>query len=184
MTSNRSGDQAPQVIATFMIAMLTAVPAAADDTVPAQPEPALRYTGNLDGEYVFLGPVGGAVQIEGAWDGAFGAEGGIVRVRERRVLSAAGVMLGGIRYSARDGGRLWLEGVVGTRRLPGLGRTLLGLSVGPAVELGTVQHPRAGVTASAWVFAGVIPYVRAGSFDEAGSYVELGLALALPVGRW
>jgi hypothetical protein len=185
MTSNRSGAPAPQVGAAFMIAVLTAAsPAVGDDTVPAQPEPALRYTGDLDGWYAFLGPVGGAVQIEGAWDGAFGAQLGVVRVRERRAVSAAGVMLAGNRYSARDGGRLWIEGVVGTRAIPGLGRALLGLSAGPALELGTVQHPRAGVTASAWVFAGVIPYVRAGTFDEAGSYVEVGLALALPVGRW
>lgn len=185
VTSNCSGALAPQAAVAFVIAMLTAAsPAAADDAVPVQPEPALRYTGDLDGEYVFLGPVGGIVQIEGLWDGAFGAQVALVRVRERRVLSAAGLLVSGARYSERDGGRLWFEGVVGTRRIPGLRRTLVGISAGPALELGTVQHPRAGVTGSAWVFAGVIPYVRAGTFDEAGSFVEVGLALALPVGRW
>lgn len=185
MSSDGSGARGPQRVGAFVIVMLTAAsPAVADDTVPAQPEPALRYTGDLDGEYVFLGPVGGAVQIEDAWDGAFGAQLGVIRVREQRVLSAAGLMLAGNRYSARDGGRLWLECVVGSRRIPGLGRTLVGISAGPALELGSVQHPRGGVTGSAWLFAGVIPYVRGGTFDEAGSFVEVGLALALPVGRW
>jgi hypothetical protein len=184
MTPNRAGAPSPQVIAWFVIAMLTAAPAAADDAVPAQPDPALRYTGDLDGEYVFLGPLGGAVNIEDAWDSAFGGQLAIVRVRERRALSAAGLLFAANRYAERDGGRVWMEGLVGTRAIPGLGRTLVGLSVGPALELGTVQHPRAGVTGAAWVFAGVIPYLRAGTFDEAGSYVELGLALALPVGRW
>ena len=185
MTSNRLGERAPQVLAAFVIAVLTGPAAAvADDTVPAQPEPALRYTGDLDGNYVFLGPLGGAVQIEATWDGAFGAQLGVMRVRERQVVSAAGVMVAASRYSARDGGRVWLEAVVGTRRIPGLGRTLVGLSAGPGVELGTVQHPRGGVTGTAWVFAGVVPYVRGGTFDEAGSFVEIGLAIALPVGRW
>jgi hypothetical protein len=185
MTSNRSGARAPQGLAALMIAMLTAPsPSVADDTIPAQPEPELRHTADLDGAYVILGPVGGAVQIEGAWDGAFGASLGALRIRERRALSAVGGLGGAIRYAARDGGRVWLEGVIGTRAIPGLGRTLVGLSVGPALELGTVQHPRAGVTGAVWVFAGIVPYVRAGTFDEAGGFVEIGLAVALPVARW
>jgi hypothetical protein len=183
-TSFRPGARAPQAIAALMTVVLTAPSAAADDTIPAQPEPALRYTGDLDGDYVILGPIGGAVQIEDAWDGAFGAGLGWLRVRERRALSAAGATLSASRYSERDGGRLALEVVAGTRRIPGLGGVLVGISAGPALELGTVQHPRAGVTGAAWLFAGVVPYVRAGTFDEAGAFVEVGLALALPVARW
>ena len=154
----------------------------ADDVPPPQPTPDLHYTGDLDDDYVILGPVGGAVRIEGAWDSAFGGEVGWLRLRERRALSMFGAAVGAVRYAARDGGRVWSEAMVGTRRAPG--GFLIGLAAGPAVELGTVQHPRIGFTSSVWVFAGVVPYVRAGVFDESGTWVELGLALELPVWRY
>lgn len=157
-------------------------PASGDDGVPPpQPEPALAYTGDLDGHYLYLGPVGAAVRIESTWDGAFGAQLAWLRIRERRALSAIGVAVSGSRYSARDGGRAWIEATVGSRRLGGV---LIGASVGPAVELGSLEHPRAGVTGAAWVFAGVVPYVRGGTFQEAGAFVEVGVAIALPVWRW
>lgn len=154
---------------------------AGDGEPPPQGSPVLPSSDDLDGDKLFLGPVGGAIAIEGAWDSAVGGELVWLRIRERRAIAAAGAGFGYVKYAARDGGRMWLEGVVGTRRLGGF---LVGATVGPAMELGAVQHPRIGATASAWVFVGVIPYVRAGVFDEAGSYVELGLALELPVWRF
>jgi len=154
---------------------------AGDGEPPPQTPRALPASDDLDGDKLFLGPVGGAVHIEGTWDSAVGGELTWLRIRERRLVSAAGVGFGYARYAARDGGRLWLEGVVGTRRLGGF---LVGATAGPAMELGDVQHARVGATASAWVFVGVIPYVRAGVFDEAGGYLELGLALELPVWRF
>lgn len=156
------------VVASLAIAS----PAAADE---------LPDTGDLDGSYLFLGPVGAAVTIEEEWDGAFGGHAAWLRIRERRAIAAAGASLGGVRYSARDGGRVWLEGVVGTRRL---GNVLIGLSAGPAIELAPTEHPRAGVTGAAWLFAGIVPYLRGGAFDEAGAFVEIGVAIALPIGRW
>jgi hypothetical protein len=167
-----------------MIALMVATTTSAradDGDPPAEPPRALPYSGDLDGDRLLLGPVGAAVRIEAEWDTAFGASIGWLRLRERRALSAFGVTFGGARYSARDGGRLSLEGIAGTRRLGGV---LIGLTCGATVELGDVQHPRGGVTGSAWVFAGVVPYVRAGWLDEAGGFVELGLAIALPVRRW
>jgi hypothetical protein len=164
--------------------MLLAIPAlglADDGEPPAQHPHALRSTADLDDEYLWLGPVGGAVSIDGTWDSAFGAELAAVRVRERRVLSAAGIAMGATRYSKRDGGRVWIEGLAGTRRLPG--RALLGVTAGPAVELGTLEHPRMGFTGSVWGFFGVTPYVRGGWFAEAGAFVEIGLAIELPVLR-
>jgi hypothetical protein len=164
----------------LMVAATTS--ARADDgDPPVEPPRALPYSGDLDGDRLLLGPVGAAVRIEAEWDTAFGASIGWLRLRERRVLSAFGAAIGGARYSTRDGGRVWLEGVAGTRRLGGV---LIGVSGGAVVELGEVQHPRGGVTGSAWLFAGVVPYVRAGWLDEAGGFVEVGLAIALPVRRW
>lgn len=146
-------------------------------------EPALPYTGDLDGDYLLLGPLGGAVQIEGAWDGAFGAQGAWLRVRERRPVSAAGVVVGGARYSRRDGGRVWVEGVLGTRSLLPFHR-LAGVSAGPVVELLDTEHARLGVGGTVWLFSGIVPYVRAGWLDEAGAFVEAGIAVELPVVRW
>jgi hypothetical protein len=168
------------LVIVLMVAATTS--ARADDgDPPVEPPRALPYSGDLDGDRLLLGPVGAAVRIEAEWDTAFGASLGWLRLRERRALSAFGLAFGGARYSARDGGRVSLEGIAGTRRLGGV---LLGATFGGIVELGDVQHPRGGVTGSAWVFAGVAPYVRGGWLDEAGGFVEVGLAIALPVRRW
>jgi hypothetical protein len=170
----------PILVIVLMVAATTS--ARADDgDPPVEPPRALPYSGDLDGDRLLLGPVGAAVRIEAEWDTAFGATIGWLRLRERRALSAFGLAFGGARYSARDGGRLSLEGIFGTRRLGGV---LIGATFGGVVELGDVQHPRGGVTGSAWVFAGVVPYVRAGWLDEADGFVEVGLAIALPVRRW
>jgi hypothetical protein len=76
---------------------------------------------------------------------------------------------------------MWLEGLAGTRRVPG--HVLVGVTAGPAVELSALEHPRTGVTGSAWAFFGVTTYVRGGWFAEAGGFVEVGLAIELPVLR-
>jgi hypothetical protein len=102
-------------------------------------------------------------------------------VHEHRRLALEGVALGATRYAKRDGGRIWAEALVGTRRLPG--HALVGLSLGPAVEMSALQHVRPGVTGSVWMFLGVTPYLRAGWFAEAGAYAEVGVAIALPVLR-
>ncbi len=187
-SGNETGERAPHVGQTVLgCIVLTAflaasrVAAADEHDPPPQPAPVLPYSGNLDGDHLYLGPIGAAVQIDGSWDTSFGAQLAWLRIRERRVLAAAGLTVGGARYSARDGGRIWLEAVVGTRRLGGL---MTGLSAGPVIELGTLEQPRLGGAASIWVFAGIIPYLRAGHLDEAGTFVEVGLALELPVWRW
>lgn len=154
---------------------------AGDGEPPPQAPRKLPAHADRDGDKLFLGPVGGAISIEGTWDSAVGGELLWLRIRERRSVAAAGVGFGYASYAARDGGRLWLEAVAGTRRMGGW---LIGATAGPALELGDVQHPRAGATASVWAFVGVIPYVRAGVLDEAGGFVELGLALELPVWRF
>ncbi len=154
---------------------------AGDGEPPPQTEPALRSTADLDGHYLMLGPIGAAVLVEEAWDSSFGAALTWLRVAEHRPLAASGLSLGAARYGARDGGRLWLEGLAGTRRLGG---TLVGASAGAIVELLAVQHARPGVTGAIWAFVGVTPYVRAGFVDEAGGFIECGVAVPLPAWRF
>ena len=55
------------------------------------------------------------------------------------------------------GGRLWLDGVIGTN----VGR-MIGISAGPILELNELAHPRFGGSVGAWGFVGVAPYVRVG----------------------
>jgi hypothetical protein len=156
--------------------------AGADDgELPPQPAPALRYTGDLDGAYLYLGPVGGAMQVDSAWNATLGAHVTWLRVRERRPLAAIGASVGAARYSQRDGGVVRAELVAGTRRLAGL---LVGASAGPVVELAALHHPRLGATGSAWLFSGVAPFVRVGTISGTGSFVEIGVAIAFPCWRW
>lgn len=134
---------------------------------------------NLDGLYVWLGPVGAASHVDGAWDSTFGADLTIVRVRERAALAAIGATAGATLWTARDGGRLWLDVVAGTR----LGGRIYGITAGPLVELADLAHPRLGGAVGVWAFAGVTPFARVGAIDELGAFGEIGVHIALPVWR-
>lgn len=140
-----------------------------------------RSVADLDGLHLFVGPVGAATQIGGEWDSAWGGTAALVRVRERAGIGVVGGWLGAAHYGASDGGRVWLDGVVGTRRVLG---KMLGVGAGPVVELGALQHPRLGMQGSIWCFAGVVPYARLGVLESSGSFVELGVSVSLPALRF
>jgi hypothetical protein len=137
-------------------------------------------TSNLDGLYVWLGPVGAAGRLDAIWDSAFGADLSVVRVREGAGLGAIGASAGASRWTERGGGRLWLDGVAGTR----LGGRMYGASLGPLIELAELAHPRIGGSVGLWAFFGPTPYARVGIVEGGGAFVEIGLHLALPVFRW
>jgi len=160
---------------TLTLLLLRAAPAHADAA------PKLRAASDLDGLHIWLGPVGAATRVEGSWDSAWGGTIAAIRIREAAPIGALGVWLGGAHYALRDGGRLWLDGVVGTRRLGG---RMLGTAAGPVVELGDLRHPRLGAQASIWCFAGVVPYARLGVLEASGPFVEVGLSLGLPALRF
>jgi hypothetical protein len=167
---------------TFGLASVAA-PAAAD---PPRPPPAITVppgqfapSWDLDGIYLWLGPLGAASHIDARWDSTFGAEAALVVVRERAPLALGGVDLGASRWTARGGGRVWVDGVAGTHLLG----HMMGLSLGPIVELSDVAHPRPGASIGAWAFAGVAPYARVGAVADLGMFVEIGVHIALPVLR-
>ena len=143
------------------------------------PSSGLRPSADLDGLYVWLGPVGAAGRIDAVWDSVFGADLTILRVREGAALGAVGASAGASLWTERDGGRIWLDGVAGAR----LGGRMYGASLGPLVELAALAHPRIGGSIGLWAFFGVTPYARAGMVQDLGTFVEIGLHLALPVLR-
>jgi len=179
----------PTVARVIALAALLAGTASADpptlpDPPPRRGPPAvgpsrLPPSEDLDGLYIWLGPVGAAGRLDAAWDSAFGADLSIVRVRERARLGAIGVTAGASLWTERDGGRIWLDGIVGTR----IGGRMYGASLGPLLELAELAHPRVGGSVGLWAFFGVTPYARAGVVEDLGGFVELGLHLALPVFR-
>jgi hypothetical protein len=141
--------------------------------------PGFRPSWDLDGTYVWLGPTGAASHIDGSWDSTFGAHLAILRVRERSPLGVFGASAGGSLWTERGGGRVWLDGVVGTR----LGSRMVGATLGPILELGELNHPRVGGSVGMWAFLGVTPFVRAGVVQELGGFAEIGVHIALPVLR-
>jgi hypothetical protein len=60
---------------------------------------------------------------------------------------------------------------------------MIGLSLGPVLELSDERHPRFGGSVGVWAFLGVTPYARVGFVDELGGFAELGLQIALPAIR-
>jgi hypothetical protein len=141
----------------------------------------LASAADLDGWYLWLGPGGGAAWIDDRWYSTFGAAATVVRVREHAWLGALGVSVGAARWTERDGGRVWLDALVGTRRV---GDVMVGASAGPLLELGDLRHPKIGGAGAIWLFAGVVPYVRLGVVHAAGEFLEAGVQLALPALRW
>ncbi len=87
---------------------------------------------------------------------------------------------GAARWAERGGGRLWLDGVAGTR----LGGRMYGATLGPVVELAELEHPRVGGTVGIWAFFGPTPYARVGVIADGEAIVEIGIHIALPVIRW
>ena len=143
--------------------------------------------GGLDGFYVALGPVGSVTRSAGAWDGNFGAEAGLVRIREGSALEALGLSVGAGRYAreperglGRGTGRVWAELEVGISMPGGL---IGGLGGGVVAEVDPVIPARWGAQGTIWVFAGVIPYVRVGRVEKNGTYIDFGIKVALPVLR-
>ncbi|MDB4955061.1 MAG: hypothetical protein JWO36_2630 [Myxococcales bacterium] len=145
---------------------------------PTLPEAVLPPMWNLDGLYLWLGPTGAASRIQSQWDSTFGADLTVVRVREREPLGAIGASFSATRWTVRGGGRLSLDALAGTR----LGR-MVGVSLGPIVELSDLAHPRLGASVGVWGFVGLTPFARVGVVEQLGAFAEVGVHIALPIIR-
>jgi len=143
---------------------------------PASPHPP---SVDLDGTYLWLGPIGAASRIAAQWDSTFGADAALLVIRERSPLGAVGVDLGASRWSERGGGRVWVDGILGTR----LAGSMMGISLGPILELSDLAHPRLGGTIGVWGFLGITPFARVGGVRDLGMFAEIGIHIALPVLR-
>jgi hypothetical protein len=182
---NRS--QVGRVLIVLSLVCLTswasADPAPIEPDAPARSGPVVvppgtfRPSWDLDGLYLWLGPVGAASHVDSKWDSTFGAEAVVVVVHEAAALGLYGVDLGASRWTARGGGRIWLDGVVGTRWS---GR-MIGASLGPMVELSDLERPKLGASIGVWGYAGIAPFVRVGAVSDLGMFAELGVHIALPV---
>ncbi len=175
--------------ACFLGVTISEVNSAAADPSPPDP-PAhrgvprvgpggFRESWDLDGMYLWLGPTGAASRIEAAWDSTIGGHAAVLQVREREPLGVIGGAFGAQMWTERDGGRLWLDVMIGTR----VAGRMIGASLGPLLELGDLAHPRLGGSVGLWTFIGVTPFVRIGAVQELGAFGEIGLHIALPVLR-
>ncbi|MCW5801947.1 MAG: hypothetical protein KIT31_06125 [Deltaproteobacteria bacterium] len=132
---------------------------------------------DLDGVYLWVGPSGAASWVDDRWDSTWGIDASLVRIREQARLAAAGASLGASLWTARGGGRVWLDAIAGTY----VGGRMIGVSAGPILELAELAHPRLGGSVGVWTFLGVTPYARVGAVDRLGMFGEVGLHVALPV---
>jgi hypothetical protein len=180
-TPHRWGS-APRVLAAAaVLSSVVAIdgrPAAADEVAPRAEE--LAQTADLDGTYLALGPRGGAVYSEDAWDGAFGAELFLYRYRGAERLSILGASAGMVQLSELDGGHAFAEVGAGVD----VGRTRGGVALGFTARLSPIRHPRWGGHATLWAFAGAIPYIRVGALQDTGMFADFGIRLALPALRF
>ena len=150
-------------------------------TAPRVTVPPANFTPSwdLDGTYLWLGPLGAASHVDAQWDSTFGADLALVVVRENAPLALVGGNLGASRWTERGGGRVWVDGLLGTH----LVGHMLGISLGPIVELSELAHPRPGASIGVWGFAGITPFARLGAVADHGIFAEIGIHIALPVLR-
>jgi hypothetical protein len=185
------GIQSQALWTAILACFLGVIPARADDFVPThtvpdvparqnQPPRVPPPTWDLDGTYLWLGPSGAASYVDAQWDSTWGADATVIDIREDDALAAIGGTLGASRWTERGGGRVWLDALLGTRPA---GKTMVGLSAGPLLELSDLMHPRIGGSIGVWAFLGVTPYARIGTVDGLGGFAEIGVHLALPVLR-
>ncbi len=160
----------------------SAVLAQTSETKPHSPTgPDTLDSDTVDGFVVALGPLGAAARRRDEWDGAFGGELSLVRIRERSRLVAVGVAVGGARFAARDEGWLWVEGLAATN---GPWRIPVGLSFGGSLTVDEDALARPGLQAGLWAFVGVVPYVRTGWVSDLGLVMDIGVKIALPTLQW
>lgn len=136
---------------------------------------------SLDGRIVWLSPQVAWTQRDAGGDSLVGLELALTWVRERHALALWGLTAGAARYAKGDAGRIWLSLAAASRRPLGV---LAGVAAGPVLELSAQAHPRAGLAASVWLFAGVVPFVRMAAVADRGLSAEIGLQIALPIRRW
>lgn len=177
-----------RVIPCLLIVIRTAAADPIVATVPDAPagsQPVVvppgtfRPSWDLDGLYLWLGPIGAASYIDARWDSTFGGEAAVAVVHEREALALVGVNLGASRWTERGGGRVWVDGLAGTHMLD----RMMGISLGPILELPELAHPRVGASIGIWGFAGITPFARIGTVSDLGMFAELGVHIALPVLR-
>lgn len=176
-------DLGPRLTGLGVVVCLVGSAGAAEPPPPprsrlAFPTVSLRRTNDLDGLYVTVGPVVSITHVEGAWVTAAGAELAAIHIREHAFPAALGLALGGVAYGARDGGRVWLEAEVAVNDpLP----IPIGLALGVAAEVDQTRSPRRGVQATLWAFAGLVPFVRVGTLELEGTFVEAGVMIKIPI---
>jgi hypothetical protein len=186
------GRRLVSVIPCVLLGMVLVVHTAAADPLPpvapdaptaphpvVVPRASFRPSWDLDGSYLWLGAIGAASHIEAQWDSTFGGEAAFVVVRERAAIGLIGIDLGASRWTEREGGRVWADGVAGTR----LSGRMMGASLGPLVELSELAHPRFGASVGMWAFVGITPFARVCVVSGLGGFAELGIHIALPVLR-
>jgi hypothetical protein len=155
------------------------IPRAAHGDVSIAPR--LQHTADdIDGVYLMLGPLGAMSYMDRTRQSIFGGQLALLWVREAASPATLGLALGGLRYTTADRGRVWAELHAGIR----VRGVHVGLGVGPLVEIDQVAPPRWGGQAGVWLFAGVIPYLRAGRLHSRGAFMEVGLQLMLPAAGW
>ena len=157
------------------IAVVPDPPARSQPTVV--PPATFRPSWDLDGHYLWLGPVGAASHVEAKWDSTFGAEATFATVHEAAALGLVGATLGASRWTQRGGGRIWLDALVGTR----VWGRMLGASLGPILELAEITPARIGASVGVWGYVGIAPFARIGAVSDLGMFAEVGVHIALPV---
>jgi hypothetical protein len=131
---------------------------------------------SLDGTYLALGPLAAFVRANEKWDGGFGGEIALVRVREHELLASLGIAAGALRLAEEDRGRVWTELLAGSR----LAGIHAGLGAGAGLEIDGVGPPRWSGHGVVWIFAGVVPYARVGMVEGMGPFAEIGIKVLLP----
>jgi len=129
--------------------------------------------------HVAIGPAMAGIQRVEGWDTQVGGELHLVRLDATRSLAALGGAFGALTFADDETIRLYLDAYVGFRVTSDL---TFGVALAPVVDLHPTRRSQFGVRGTAWLHAGVAPYVSASQTWGLGAsnHIDVAIGLRIP----
>ncbi len=129
--------------------------------------------------HLAIGPAMAGIQRAEGWDTQVGGELHLVRLASETPLAALGGAFGALTFAEDETIRLYLDTYVGFRITSDL---TIGVALAPVVDLHPTRRSQLGFRGTAWVHAGIAPYVAASKTWGLGAsdHIDIAVGLRIP----
>ncbi len=129
--------------------------------------------------HLAIGPVMAGIARSEGWDTQVGGELHLVRLNPSDRLAAIGEAFGALTFASDETIRLYLDSYVGLKVTADL---TVGVALAPVIDLHPNRRSIFGAQATAWLHAGIAPYVSASRMWGLGASnkAEFSIGLRIP----